>query len=390
MTSQPYNSSRRRLLVLAALLPMLAAIGILAPRARAADALQVAINSPSPEQGIPLELVFSGTSTATNNEGRGPALLAVVRPTGGVGCQADFADDHSAAGGVSTELFGGWGNEPAQGPGEYDQTATYDPPNTGPLLICAWLESESNDGERAVVAGPASVTFDVGAPQVSQLSVGLPHPALPNVAFQVSYTTHTDQKLSMSSAIRPAGGLPCAASQSLDSDQNQSETSLLGDPDWDTGESIFGGPITTMATTTEPAGPYVICTWIEGPNTNEVDAANTTDIYVGTPSPPPLAPQVVHATTPRLSLVGVRVSKRHGTVIRGSGAATLTGHLRVSVSCGTASVNSDARVVHGAFQLALTTPRGCRRNRTARVTATWPGSRAFLKQSVSESVKVAS
>jgi hypothetical protein len=258
------------------------------------------------------------------------------------------------------------------------------------LLVCAWLESESENGERAVVAGPASETFNVGAPQVSELSVGLPHPALPNVAFQISYTTHTDQKLSMSSAIRPAGGLPCAASRSLDSEQNQSETGLLGDPYWDGSESVFGGPITTTATATEPAGAYVICTWIEGPNTTEVDAANTTSLYVGTPSPPLPVPHVVRATSPRLSLGAIRVSKRHGTVIRGSGAATLTGHLRVSVSCGTSSVNSDERVVHGAFHLALTTPRGCRRNRTARVTAAWPGSTAFLKQSVSESVKVAS
>lgn len=36
---------------------------------------------------------------------------------------------------------------------------------------------------------------------------------------------------------------------------------------------IYGGPITTQVTANESAaGPYVICTWIEGPNSGEVDA----------------------------------------------------------------------------------------------------------------------
>jgi hypothetical protein len=387
MNAQPCSLTRRMSVLIALLVPVLALLALNAPQALAADTLQVAIGSPTPEQGIPFNVVFTGTSTATSNEGNGPSLVAVVRPSGGIGCQADYADDHSAAGGVSTELFGPEiDNERNQGPGSYEQTTSYDPPDTGTFIVCAWLESEGQ-----ALAGPATATFSVRGPQVSELSVGLPAGAQPNVAFQVDYTTHTDQKLTLSSVIRPSGGLPCATDQALDMQQNQDETGLLGEP-WDDGyTSVFGGPVTNTATATEPAGPYVICTWIEGPNSGEVDAAATTDIYVGTPpSPPPPAPvrSVVHATSPRLSLGAQRVAKRHGTVISGTAAGALAGRLRITVACGRSSVSGQARVVHGGFRLALATPRGCHRGAFADVSATWPGSSAFLKQSVYDRVKV--
>jgi hypothetical protein len=388
MNAQLCSLTRRLSTLFALLVPVLALIALNAPRALAADTLQVAIDSPAPEQGIPFSIIFSGSSTATNNEGDGPSLIADVRPAGGVGCQADYADDHSAAGGASTEIFGpeveGWGDEPSQGPGAYEQATSYDAPDTGTFIVCAWLESQGQ-----ALAGPATATFSVRGPQVSELSVGLPAGAQPNVAFQVDYTTHTDQKLSLSSVIRPSGGLPCAADEALDTQQNQDETSLTGEP-WDDGfTSIFGGPLTNTATVTEPAGPYLICTWIEGPNTNEVDAAASTNIYVGTPpSPPAPMRSVVHATSPRLLLGTQRISKRHGTVISGTAAGALAGRLRIAVACGRSSVSGQTRVVRGGFRLALATPRGCHRGAFAEVRATWPGSSAFLKQSVFDRVRV--
>ena len=384
--------SRTRLL-LSVLLPLLGLVGGIAPGAMAADTLQVTIGSPTPEQGVPFPVEFSGQTTAVNGEGDGPQLVAVVRPAGGIGCQADLADDKAAAGGVSTEIFGPeldvWVDEPQEGPGVYHETATYNPPNTGSFLLCAWLE-RPNEGEgSSAVAGPISTTFSVGPPRVSELLVDLPEPARPDVAFPIDYTTHTDQQLSMSSVIRPAGGLPCAADRALDSEQNQSESQLLPGPYEDNSVSIFGGPITTTTTTTEPAGAYVICTWIEGPGSDEVDAASATDIYVGTPPPPPPVPRPFHAGSPHLLLEAMRVSKHHGTLIKGDAISTLNGHLRISVSCGASVVRGDARVGGGEFHLALATPRRCRTGGTAHVTAVWAGSSGFLPQSVSARTRVA-
>jgi hypothetical protein len=387
MDSQSCSLTRRISVVVALLVPVLASIALDAPQALAADTLQVAIASPAPEQGIPFNIVFSGSSTAVNNEGDGPSLVAVVRPVGGIGCQADYADDHSAAGGASTEIYGPelgyFGSEPSEGPGAYEQANSYDAPDTGTFMVCAWLESQGQ-----ALAGPATATFSVRGPQVSELSVGLPAGAQPNVAFEIDYTTHTDQKLGLSSVIRPSGGLPCAVDAALDTQQNQDETSLLGEAWGGNSVSIFGGPLTSTATVTEPAGPYAICTWIEGPNDNEVDAASTTNIYVGTPPPPPPVHYVAHATSPQLSLGAQRISKRHGTVISGTAVGALAGRLRIAVSCGRSGVSSQARVVHGGFRLAVATPRGCHRGAFAEVSATWPGSSAFLRQSVSDRVRV--
>jgi hypothetical protein len=357
--------------------------------ASAADTLQVAVNSPAPEQGIPLAIEFSGASEAVDSEGDGPRLFAVLRPAGGIGCQADYGDDHSAAGGVSTELFNNdfdFEGSPQVGPGPYTQPDTFNPPNVGTYLICAWLE-----GEKATLAGPVSATFSTRGPQVLQLTVGLPHPALPGVAFQVDYTTHTDQQLTLYSDIRPSGGLPCAANHSLDAQQNQSnesDSNTFSNPFFfEENQRVFGGPTTVAGTVTEAAGPYDICTWIEGPNENEVDATASTNIYVGTPPPKPKT-RVVRAVSPLLSLRSAKVSRRHGAFLTGSAASSLTGHLRASVSCGHSTSKGEARVTHGHYSVRLEAPRRCHAGAKARVTVSWLGSRAFLAQSVSDTVKV--
>jgi hypothetical protein len=355
-------------------------------QASAADTLQVAVASAAPEQGIPLTIEFSGTSEAVDSEGDGPRLFAVLRPAGGIGCQARFGDDHSAAGGVSTELlsnnFDSYDGSPRVGPGPYQKPDTFNPPDVGTFLVCAWLETE-----KAMLVGPASTTFSTRGPQVSQLTVSLPHPALPEVAFQIDYTTHTDQQLSIYSDIRPSGGLPCAVNHTLDGQQNQGPPFSYNNPFFLANENIFGGPATIAETVTEPVGPYNVCTWIEGPRENEVDATASTGIYVGTPPPKP-KPRVTHAVSPLLSLRSARVSRRHGALLTGGASSSLTGHLKVAVSCGHSSTKGEARVRRGHFQLRLAVPRRCRVGSTARVTVKWPGSHAFLPQAASDTVKV--
>jgi hypothetical protein len=165
------------------------------------------------------------------------------------------------------------------GPGTYQLTGTFDPPGPGSYLVCAWIEDESGS---VTTTASASATFSARGPQVTQLSVSLPKPARPNVAFEIAFTTQTDQQLGLYSDLKPAGGLPCASSYELESAQNQSLDDLF-----DGSRSVFGGPTTTTATATEKKGSYVICTWIEGPSNAEVDATQSTPIYVGKPPAPP-------------------------------------------------------------------------------------------------------
>jgi len=254
----------------------------LASSAAAADTLQISVQTLIPEQGVPVSLQFSGAAGAIDNSGDGPYLYAVVRPTGGVGCQPSFGSDQAAAGPASTNLF----DESEVSVGSVAQQTTYNPPDVGSYLLCAWLENNGDSGDfplpsSDVTGGPVSATFSARPPQVSEFNVALAGSALRNVAYQISYTTQTDQQLGLYSVVKFAGALPCASSYELEQQQNQTENDIFG-----TDTTVFGGPTKTTGTDTETtAGSYIICAWIEGPNGAEVDAASSTAIHVGTVSP---------------------------------------------------------------------------------------------------------
>ena len=232
---------------------------------------------------MPVTIAVSGSTAAAGDDET--LLVAVVRPAGGIPCQSSEGNDGQAAGSSSKALFFGYGGfgYPGTGlsAGSFDDTAEFNPPAPGSYLVCAWIDDQGPGASETTTAS-TSTTFSARGPQVEQLTVSLPTPPKPNVAFQIAYTTQTDQQLSLYSTIKPAGGLPCASSYELETAQNQDETNLLSGGYW---QSIFGGPTTATTTTTEKKGSYVICSWIEGPNQQEVDAATSTSISVTTPPP---------------------------------------------------------------------------------------------------------
>jgi hypothetical protein len=246
-------------------------------------------------------------------------------------------------------------------------------PKIGSYLVCAWL----GDSTSAVAAG--SATFSARGPQVSQLTVQLPAPPRPGIAYQIDYTTRTDQQLSLYSIVKPASGLPCASSFELEQQQNQSESVLIGSD----AVPIFGGPATNTATDTKNRGPYVICTWIEGPNNGEVDAASSVPIYAGTPASRPPRP-----ADPHLRLTHVSASRRHGAGVRGTTAAGLTGRLVASATCGRVAISDRPAVAHGHFAAHLQIPRACRKYRSVLIRVTWNGSKSFARQSVTDLARI--
>jgi hypothetical protein len=195
------------------------------------------------------------------------------------------------------------------------------------------------------------------------------------VSFQVTYTTQTDQALTLSSVLRPASEAPCPDSFSLDQGQNRTETNLLGIG----AQQVFGGPVSTTATTKQKTGFYIVCTWVEGPNSDEVDVSATTPVTVGTPPPP----------TPGLTLAKATASHRHGASVTGTTAAVFAGKLVVSAACGSATAKRTTSAHKGRFASSLRLPRGCRTAREVRLTVSWAGSSAFAKQSVAKTVAIA-
>ncbi len=342
--------------------------GLAAPAMADTSSITVATTTASPEQAFPVDLSFSGTNALTG----AAEVEAIVRPAGGPACEASYQEDTSTFSGEDTAIFAPGAQ--AVAPGAYQVAGSFRPPAPGSYQLCAWLAQNQNSTDEPVAA-PATLAITARGPQVSQLAVAVPKALQPNVSFQVSYTTQTDQQLMLFSVLRPASEAPCPATFGLDQQQNQAETNLLGFG----AQQVFGGPVTTTATTKQKTGFYVICTWVQGPTADEVDDTATTLVTVGSPPPP----------TPGLTLTKATASHRHGVSIAGTAASGFNGKLVVSAACGSATAKRTTTARNRRFASSVRLPRGCRTARKVRLTVSWAGSSAFSKQSVAKTVAIA-
>jgi hypothetical protein len=357
--------------MLVAAVSTVAAGAFAGPAMAATSTISVASETAAPEQAVPVDLTFSGT----NNLSGIAEVEAVVRPAGGLGCQSSYQDDLSAIGGEDTPIFGP-GAESVPAGQAYQVSASYKPATPGSYQVCAWLAENVNAVDQAV-AGPATVSFTARGPQVTQLTVTAPKELMPGVAFQIGYTTQTDQQIALFSVLKKTGGLPCAASYELETQQSQQETTLLGAGS----PLVYGGPTTTTVTIKQKTGTYLVCTWVEGPSGQEVDDATTTQITVGSPTPP-VPPK------PGLTLTKVKASRRHGVSITGSAAQGFAGRLLVTAACGSSTTTRATTRKGRRFSASLGLPRGCRGARDVKLSVTWAGSSAWSKQSVTRSVVI--
>jgi hypothetical protein len=205
-------------------------------------------------------------------------------------------------------------------------------------------------------------------------------PLIPDVAFQIAYTTQTDQSLVLYSVIKAAPGVPVAGSPatppcpgSFEAQQQAVDKIVFGP----SAQGVFGGPTTTTVTDTENAGAYVICAWVEGPSYREVDASATTLVTVGTVPPPSW----------RLSLTRVTTSRRHGVSVFGNTGSGFSGRL-VLLAAWSSTASHAVTADHGRFAGRLGLPSGCRRAERVKVTVSWAGSPSFAQQSTERSVGI--
>lgn len=352
------------------------ALAVAAPAVAATSTITVASPTAAPEQAVPVDLTFSGT----NNQSGLAEVEAVVRPAGGLSCQRSYQDDLAAVGSVDQVIFGP-GSETVAAGQPYQVDASYKPAAAASYQVCAWLAENQGSTERAV-AGPSGLSFIAQGPQVAQLTVTVAKPLIPNVAFQIAYTTQTDQSLALYSVIKAAPPVPLAGSPGTPAcpsnfeaqQQQQVDTILLGPG----AQGVFGGPTTTTITNKQKAGAYVICTWVEGPSDREVDASATTLVTVGT----------VSRRQPRLSLTKVAASRRNGVSASGKTASAFSGRLVLLAACGSSTASRALTADHGRFSGRLGLPSGCRRAKRVKVTVSWAGSPSFARQSTERSVVI--
>ncbi len=335
------------------------------------SSIAVATTTATPEQAVPVDLAFSGTNALTDNA----EVEAVVRPAGGLACLASYQEDTSTFPAQDVAIFAP-GAESVS-PGAYDVSGSFKPPAPGSYQVCAWLAHNQNSTDQPV-SSPATLTVAARGPQVSQLTVTVPKDLQPNVTFPVSYTTQTDQQLSLESVIYTTSQGPCPASFDLNQQEGRVETvlSAFGST------SVFGGPATNTVTTKQRTGLYLVCTWIEGPNVGEVDGAASTSVTVGTPAPP--APP-----SPKLKLSKAAASHKHGVAVAGSTVSGFTGKLAVSAACGSSTAKRTVTARNRRFSSGFALPRGCGHARKVKLTVSWAGSSAFAKQTVTKTVAIA-
>ena len=349
------------------------ALAVAAPAIAATSTITVASPTAAPEQAVPVDLTFSGT----NNQSGSAEVEAVVRPAGGLSCQSSYQDDLAAVGSVDQVIFGP-GTETVAAGQPYQVAASYKPAAAASYQVCAWLEQSQGGTDRAV-AGPSALSFTAQGPQVVQLTVAVAKPLIPDVAFQIAYTTQTDQSLELYSVIKAAPSVPLAGSPATPpcpgsfEAQQQAVNKIVFGP---SAQGVFGGPTTTTVTDTEKAGAYVICTWVEGPSYGEVDASATTLVTVGPPA------------QPRLRLTKVTASRRHGVSVSGKTASVFSGRLVLLAACGSSTASHAMTADHGRFSGRLGLPSGCRTAQRVKVTVSWAGSPSFATQSTERSVVI--
>lgn len=325
----------------AALASTASAVGL--PAAAAAPAtLTTSILGPPLEQSLTSTVSFAGTTPHAT------ALRAVVRPAGGAACGSSFTTDEGREQRVNDVLESG---SVVPG-GAYETTAAWTPAAPGTYLICAWIGASE----------PVSTAVTVRGPQVPALSVA--PDATPSAArpFELRYTTETDQPLTLTSVIRPAGGA-CAADQQADRALERSDHVVFPG-----GVAIDGGPEVSSVSLREPAGSYLICTWVVGPRSGEVDAMLATPLSVAaTPA----------AAAPDITLTSLTASTGSGISLAGRTADGLTGELAVTASCNGSHSSGSASARSGRFTAHFGLPLGCDAGARLVVRARWAGTAAF-------------
>lgn len=315
-----------------------------------APTVAVAIGTAAPEQSLPVPITLSGTATAAST------LHALVRPAGTSGCGATFRTDRQANPTGSIVLAAGV----AEAPGAYTTTVSWTPDSAGAYLVCAWLAGGGG-------AGPAGAALTVRGPQVPVLTVGFSSTPTAETTFAIEYTVQTDQPLRLLSTIRPAGTAPaCAPSQSADTAANPGERVLFPG-----GVPISGGPGTTSIAVRYPAGAYLICAWITGPDPGEVDAA------LAHPFTVQARPIVTGPLPSQLRVTGIDATVGARVRVRGTTAAGLAGTLALTASCAGSTSRGTATASRGRFRGRLPLPRLCIAHDHITVRVRWAGSPGY-------------
>jgi hypothetical protein len=305
---------RTGLTILIALTMVTAGVGASASAADA-DTLTATPSGPSTDTGVPLTLTFAGSDSAFDSGGDTPYLYEVVRRADGVPCQASFGQDLTAAGNDDTSVLVN-GNEVQDG--TFTDSETYTP-SVGAWLVCAWLETDSDDGAdnndpATDVTATATTTFDAVNADTLGVSLSSSTPVrgrsmtLTFAGSDSAFDSGGDTPY-LYEVVRRANGVPCQASFGQDQTAaGNDDTSVLVN-----GNEVQDGTFTDSETYTPSVGAWLVCAWLE---TDSDDGADNND-----PATDVTATATTTFTAPGASIVvsGWQAAVSHGAGPLGSG-----------------------------------------------------------------------
>jgi hypothetical protein len=144
--------------------------------AAAADTLSVSLSTSSPVTGVPFTITFGGTDTPFNSHGNTPELYALVRRENGVPCQPTFGQDQQVAGtDEASVIYYDENNHSTVSDGTFTYPISFTPVK-GSYIVCAWLETDSEDHKGKGDVASEVVTANATSSYAS-VSPPMPKPA---------------------------------------------------------------------------------------------------------------------------------------------------------------------------------------------------------------------
>jgi hypothetical protein len=316
------------------------------------------------EQGIAAQLTFTGTA----DPGADSAIFAVARPAGGPACQSTFQADQRLA--ASSQIIADPTVNPTdEQPGNFTTTVGWQPNELpGSVIVCSWLDQGGSE-----TAAPA-LTVNVTGPQASATiaPVGTPVDGSP---FTLRLSAVADQPLALYAVFHDPTQ-SCSASFAIDRQAFASDTKLV------TAQALPAGTTSSAPTATLPAGTYVICTWLEGPLSDEVAFAGVSPAFtVASASPYAGLPN------PALTISSLTASATGGVHVSGTTAPGFVGTLAVEADCGKSSTGS-ASASGGGYSATLALPTNCSAGDQLTITVSVAKSPTWLAGSIGETTLV--
>ncbi len=251
---------------------------------------------PDPAESIVTQVIASGASPSNDT-----VLEVTVKATGGQACATNSsADDGTAVidGQIVQEV-------------SFSNSVNHEFQTAGSYLLCGWLNDNSQPGHPIVAT--ASLTVAVRPPHLA-LSISAPATVAVGQTFQVVTTAQAEVSRAFAEEIVPNTGRGCAANETAS--LASAGVIAVGWPTRSTIWAVNGGPFSESANEIlRSAGQYLICAYVEYPNSASPPELTSSAAITAVAPPPPC---VVPAFTSLSSLATVTRSIRAGSCAVGA------------------------------------------------------------------------